>query len=103
MSDYRDIWTHDHGADGLRDDKFAVYKYDDRHDEPSDTIDIYLKEDRIGTTGEFIFTLRPESDEAAWYALSLYAKSVEHRAPQLALDIRTKLRRIKVHQDFNHD
>ncbi len=99
---YRDKWTDEHGEDGLR-EKFAVYKCDDRLSEPSDTIDMYVKEDRIGVTGEFTFVLRPESDHAAWVAMNCYADCVEHRAPKLAEDIRTQLRRIKLHQDQSHD
>lgn len=100
-------WTDEHGEDGLR-RKFDVYK---PKDEVSDFVyasyrggnaeiddaAIYYKQDRLGADGEFIFVLRPETDETAWWALMLYANQsdVQSRSPQLAEDIRRELRRIR--------
>jgi hypothetical protein len=83
-------WTKDHGADGLR-LKFHVYKARDRS---SSYPDVHPTESRIGWDGEFVFVLRPETDEAAWDTLFDYANYVRHRAPQLYDDIMAQLSRI---------
>jgi hypothetical protein len=106
VSNYRDKWTTEHGADGLR-AKFSVYKTSDRDQYIADEMpyellgkDTYPQEARLGGDGEFIFVLRPESDAAAWLALREYAHEVEHRAPQLAADIRRELERIHKNQEI---
>lgn len=55
----------------------------------------YPSADRIGANGEFVFVLRPETDDEAWRALDMYANEVHRRAPRLALDIRERLAAIK--------
>lgn len=88
-------WTDDHGEDGLR-RKFDVYKpRDGRCYTRGSGRTSYPDDKRIGADGEFIFVLRPETDEAAFFAMSEYAHEVEHRAPQLAKDIWVELRRIR--------
>ena len=96
---YRDQWTDEHGADGLR-AKFVVYKRSDRVTNGPCLADVFHAEERIGEDGEFIFVLRPESDHEAWVALGVYAHQVEGRAPQLAHDIRTHLERIYQNQEL---
>lgn len=87
-------WTDDHGAPGLR-DKFSLYKTKTRvpHDD-DDVTDLYWSHERIGADGEFIFVLRPETDRAAASALLAYAIQVTRRDPQLADEIRAKVRAI---------
>lgn len=89
----RQGWTDDHGADGLR-PKFATYKLVDRG-APLPPAKHELDPD------EFVFVLRPESDEAAVHALHRYAEAVGRRAPQLARDIRTKLRAIEINNEVD--
>ncbi len=89
-------WTDNHGEDGLR-AKFAVYKPKDRLMallNPAADIHSYLGAHEIGADGEFVFVMRPETDEAAYYALLQYADACEYRAPKLAADIRSRLRSI---------
>lgn len=103
---YRDIWTDEHGEDGLR-EKFSVYKTCDRDYIKAGfgigEAHLYAADALVGATGEFMFVLRPESDEAAWISVNCYADCVEHRSPKLAEDIRAQVRRIKLHQDQSHD
>lgn len=90
----RTRWTDDHGVDGLR-DKFRVYHAG--HVEGSGLhpgYDMFASHTRIGATGEFVFVLRPESDEAAYHALRDYVSLVAWRAPQLSEDIARELDRI---------
>jgi hypothetical protein len=94
-------WTDDHGEDGLR-RKFDVYKpRDGRVSMTHPLCRIYAADHRIGADGEFIFVLRPETDEEAWWALQHYANwlGIAERDPQLAADIRRELRRIWVAND----
>lgn len=86
-------WTDEHGEDGLR-DKFAVYKSADVTSSGRANYDAYHQAARVGADGEFVFVLRPETDWAAFYALTPYAAEVRERAPQLAYDIDIHLLRI---------
>ncbi len=90
---YRDRWTDEHGADGLR-PKFAVYKVSAREPMARGTVDAFPSYERIGEDGEFVFVLRPESDRAAAVALAYYAEAAMSRSPQLTADITAKLLRI---------
>jgi hypothetical protein len=107
MSGYRKRWTVEHGEDGLR-PKFAVYKRADRFDPDGvravrridGPVDAFTRRARIGEGGEFVFVLRPHSDEAAWTALLRYAELVRARAPRLAADIEERLRDIYVDQQW---
>ena len=92
------LWTDEHGADGLR-DKFHTYKPKDVVVVKGSTCPAYKPGSRLGADGEFVFVLRPEYDLAAWLALREYAHEVEHRAPQLAADIREMLRIIRIRND----
>ncbi len=98
MSRHRTQWSEDHGADGLR-GKFSVYKTANGCQAPDSNVVSYDARERIGADDEFIFVLRPESDEAAWQALNLYAQVAQRRAPKLAYDIRTQLTRIYRNQE----
>lgn len=118
-------WTDDHGEDGLR-RKFDVYKPRDRRDDIALTscqgcngtpcpgicpfspqysgpLWSYRQSDRIGADGEFIFVLRPESDQIAWYLMCLYAERVAYRAPKLADDIKRELHKIRLKNERNTD
>ncbi len=97
---FRNRWTHDHGADGLR-SRFAVYKKADRTAHACHVYggtDLLPTRARVGEDGEFVFVMRPHSDEAAWTALLRYAELVRARAPQLAADIEERLQAIYVEQ-----
>lgn len=98
-------WTDKHGEDGLR-AKFVVFKPRDgyhstfyggieRGHEPGVTFPAAAE---IGADGEFVFVLRPETDEAAYHSLLEYARAVQDRAPRLAADIRSRLRQIHCSQ-----
>lgn len=69
-------WTDEHGPDRLY-HKFNVYK-------PSG--------ERI--EGEFVFVLRPETDEAAVVALTAYVVAVRGRSPRLADQLNEQIDRI---------
>jgi hypothetical protein len=90
VNDYR--WNEDHGDDGLR-RKFDVYKHKDALVRGQANI-MYPTDALLGTDGEFIFVLRPETDYEAVCALLMYSLLVKGRAPQLAADINTELDRI---------
>lgn len=108
MSAHRTQWSDEHGDDGLR-DKFSVYKTADAtHDiyvDTSTTLDVFDSDGRVGTSAprspsdEFVFVLRPESDEAAWLALQEYAARVTKRSPLLAHQLREQLVRIYRNQE----
>lgn len=87
----RQEWSENHGAAGLR-SKFAVYALRERGHGLQPAKDML-------DPGEFVFVLRPECDRDAWLALHGYADTVAERAPQLAEDIRAKLRTIELHQE----
>lgn len=99
-------WTDKHGADELY-DKFVVAKtkdcipvetYDGIVARPGDYI--IPAESRIGEEDdEFIFTLRPETDFAAWTALLVYAGTVRDRYPNLAAAIEEHCDRIKAENE----
>lgn len=89
----RTRWTNDRGADGLR-DKFHVYSAADAMPWHQGEFTGYSTDRRLGATGEFVFVLRPESDEAAYWALREYAIGMKHRSPRLAKDIHAQLDRI---------
>ncbi len=93
---FRDQWTDEHGVDGLH-GKFAVYKRALRADRGYG-VDAFTSADRIGEDGEFVFVLRPHSDQAAYEALLQYAYRVASRAPQLAEDIRAQLAQVRLAQ-----
>jgi hypothetical protein len=73
-------WTNEHGPDGLY-DKFRVQRV---------STGDWLPENR------FVFVLLPEFDEAAVEALYTYCEAVEHRAPELAQQLRDKLIKIEL-------
>lgn len=74
-------WNDNHGPDRLMDPpKFTVTKT--RNGE------------RIGDDGEFFFVLRPERDREGWRALVDYSYYVEHRSPNMARELRSKLFKI---------
>lgn len=74
-------WTSDHGTNGIR-DKFRVYKPCDARE--LFAADIVPHDARLGADGEFVFVLRPETDEEAAMALCYYAGLVCERAPVLS-------------------
>lgn len=76
-------WSDNHGPDEFY-DKFRVYRVSTGEE--------------ISRTDEFVFVLRPESDEAAWFALQTYAHAAAHRSPELAAAINDRLRAIYVRQ-----
>lgn len=91
------LWTDDHGEPGLR-RKFDVYKLRNGFrplPTSMPTTTGYLDSTRLGADGEFVFVLRPETDAVAVYALDAYADGVHPRGPQLALDIKRELARIR--------
>lgn len=77
-------WNNNHGPDKLY-NKFRV--------EQVSTGKI------LGEDGEFVFVMRPESDEEAHHALLRYAELVEHRSPNLARHIREQLNPIRVRNE----
>jgi len=68
-------WTDEHGPDELY-DKFKV---------------IRVSTGKPLEPQQFTFVLLPEYDEAACAAIRAYADAVEHRAPQLADQLRAKI------------
>lgn len=83
----------EHGPDVLY-DKFLVAKMKNVYGDGDELI--VLEQDRINPPGgEFVFVLRPETDDqAAIAALWTYAVVCEATYPGLALDIREQLTRI---------
>lgn len=71
-------WTSEHGADELY-NKFKVIRQ--RTGEEIDP--------------QFFFVLLPEWDEAACTAVEAYADACEHRAPNLARQLREKIDHIR--------
>lgn len=88
-----------HGPDKLY-DKFHVYKSKSEV-QADEQLNAYDKSDRLGHDGEFIFVLRPESnDPAAIAALLEYARACEGSYPELSRQIVRELTRIRGTIDF---
>jgi predicted Zn-ribbon and HTH transcriptional regulator len=87
----------EHGPDELY-EKFHVYKAaDEVCDDPNpyNSMAKYPFARRIGADGEFLFVLRPETnDKAAQMALAEYARCCEGSYPGLAASIVRELTRI---------
>lgn len=84
----------EHGPDELY-DKFHVYKAKHVTKDPTYLVNQYPKVSRLGADGEFIFVLRPETnDKAAQNALAEYARSCEGSYPELSASIVRELTRI---------
>lgn len=84
----------EHGPDELY-DKFHVYKTKSLI-EGDEELNAYDKNDRLGNNGEFIFVLRPETnDRAAIEALETYARVCEFSYPELSVEIVQRLTEIR--------
>jgi hypothetical protein len=92
-------WNDEHGPDRLYDKFTVVPTKHVWHGDPLTEEKVFDSQSRLGEDGEFVFVLRPERDLAAWIALMAYARSVEHRAPNLAEQIETKLIEIQAREN----
>lgn len=92
----------EHGPDELY-DKFHVYKtksliVTEEYDkgQVNGDLNAFDKNDRLGNNGEFIFVLRPETnDKAAQEALETYARMCEFSYPELSAQIVSRLTQLR--------
>lgn len=86
----------EHGPDELY-EKFHVYKSNTRCDKANgDPYNAYDERNRIGADGEFVFVLRPETNDlAAMMALRSYAAMCSFTYPELSRQIFQKLKAIR--------
>lgn len=84
----------EHGPDELY-EKFHVYKAKSEV-QGDEVLNAYDKSDRLGNDGEFIFVLRPETnDKAAIEALLTYARVCEASYPELSRQIVEQLTELR--------
>lgn len=84
-----------HGPDKLY-EKFHVYKANHVTKDPTYLINQYPEVNRLGADGEFVFVLRPETnDKAAQEAILCYARACENSYPGLAAAITAEITRIR--------
>lgn len=88
-----------HGPDKLY-EKFHVYKAKEAREQHLSSHNpvemVYDSRTRLGADGEFVFVLRPETnDKAAQLALAEYARCCEGSYPELSQGIVRELTRIR--------